>query len=157
MDTDTGSDTLNIISISGVVLGFIVQISIGVVACRGMLQSKTDLKLRGLFIVSWLASFITFIIYIAGNVLELNTGEYPAAMKLSTAYTSLLFFIFLLLTVVLRLRLTFKDSIYRMSQRVYYMFIGICCLLIVIPSILRLVFDVGFLVCVASFLCISFS
>ena len=36
-------------------------------------------------------------------------------------------FIFLLLTLVLRLRLTFNKFIYRMSQRTYYMFVGIIC------------------------------
>ena len=155
MEVDGATDGINIVTISGAATIVVVQIVIGIVACRGMLQNKVNVQLKGLFIVSWLSACIIIpigsIIY---DVHEMRTGEQSTELYVIAMTSGMLFFVFLLLTLVLRLRLTFKDSIYRMSQCTYCVFIGILVSLPVIPPILFNVFNVDPIVCVASFIVI---
>ena len=135
----------NIIIISVLSVGFVFQIAVGVVACRGMLQRKIESKLSGLFVLSWITACTYSISFITTNALEMKGDGFGVYIiyRLIGIPTVMLFFIFLLLTLVLRLRLTFKDSIYRMSQRTYYMFIGIICLLFSITCIISFPFVFG--------------
>ena len=124
MDIDGTSDTVNIIAIATVSAALIVQTIIGGVTCRGMYRNETGVELKVLFILSVLIACTTSISCIVGNALEMATGVFPA-YTFTIAYSgTLTFFSLLLMTLVLRLRVTFKDSIYRMSNCTYCVFIG---------------------------------
>lgn len=129
MEVDGTTDTVNIISIAAICIGLVVNVAIAFIAYRGMHHSKTDPKFKVLFVLSWLTTCFASIACIIGNALEMRTDFFPYVVLVISTTAIWLFFVLLLMTLVLRLRMTFNDSIYQMSQCTYFVFIAILCIL----------------------------
>lgn len=114
-----------LISLAGVAVSLIIDFSMGALVCFKMRSHpNTGRTINYMFFVSLLLAIMgttsMFMIYfITNDVLD-------RALVYTLSISSLSFMLSLMMTLVLRLHLTFKDSAYRMSSRTIQFFAFLC-------------------------------
>ena len=101
-------------------ISFLIHCTIGIIAFRKMShQPNVDRRLKILFTVSWLCCISYCLSQIVGVTMTIINGAEPMICVLLFCIMWFSFYWTLLATLVLRLHLVFKESVYRMSRIMY--------------------------------------
>ena len=128
---DHTSNTINAIDITVCLIAIITQCTIAMSTCFHICSYKpseepsVDWKLKVLFSGAFLCAFIATMSDLVGNVLEEVGSHYPF-MCYYIFFTGTPFYSFFLLsTLMARIHITFRGSMYQISSTMYMIFIGI--------------------------------
>ena len=117
------------------IIGLVIQCSIGIVTSRKMNQKRNmHIPLKVVFSATVLGACSATIAALVGIVMVMLSYSFPNACLTIFLLITYFFWISIWSTLVLRLHLTFVDSVYRMTKYKYYLFLTIFILLLMTSS-----------------------
>lgn len=136
-------DLFHVSVICGAGVAFIIQFCIGAMAKSKLRRS--DSKIDREFVFLFFLSFVCALLYTSGTVTSyvvyMSHGSRPEIMIVLfiCGFCYFSFFLVLLITLVIRLQVTFKDSALKMSKSIIYSFV----VLFVVLFVLNIVIFIG--------------
>ena len=140
---DCDSNAVNSITIGLLSVALAIQCTVCVRATIDFYHHpKTDTNLKILFYMMLLLALLAIICDIVGTTIEMLSNPYPRFNTLLIPLTNNLFLVFLLITLFLRLHITFNDSAYSISKCKSITFIIILISMLLCCSVYPIIFMV---------------